>query len=119
MEELSDDDTTLQRCTADGGIWIDSSDLNRLLLHAGLPALPKMGGKANPDEIAGQCTTDHVDLIVIEGGERGKLAYATCEACGGIWLDDAEEIDSDLTAILANLVDFYRQFQTTPKTPAR
>jgi Zn-finger nucleic acid-binding protein len=118
MEELSENDTTLQRCTDDGGIWIDSADLNRVLLHAGLPALPKLGGKANPDEIAGQCPNDHVDLMVIEGGERGKLAYATCEACGGIWLEDAEEVDSEVKDILENLVDFYRRFQTTPHATA-
>ena len=115
MSEIASGDSTLQRCATCGGLWIDSADLNRVLLHAGLPALSAVGGYVNPDEIAGQCPACHVDLVAVEGGEKRSLHYDTCESCGGIWLEgpDVDEVPEQITPQQAEkeIVAFYRQFR--------
>src|SRR3954467_14034402 len=99
-EIVGKDETTISNCQTCGGVWIDSADLNRLLLHNNLPGLESMGGKANLDELGERCPKDQVDLVVIEGGEKGQhQRYAYCEACGGIWLDIEVPEESDADAI--------------------
>ncbi len=106
------DETTLSTCESCGGVWLDSADLNRLLLHNNLPGLESMGGKANLDELAERCPKDQVDLIVIEGGEKSdSLAYAYCEACGGIWLDLQVAEGADAETIEAGIVEFFKRFR--------
>ncbi len=92
MTEIRQDDSAVQRCAECGGIWVvDPTDLNKMLLHANLPALSTLGGFANPDEIAGMCPACNVDLVVVEGGEKRSLAYDTCESCGGVWVEGEED----------------------------
>ena len=111
-EIVGKDETTLQVCDTCGGVWLDSADLNRLLLHNNLPGLESMGGKANLDELADRCPKDSVDLIIIEGGDKGHLeSYAYCEACSSIWLElDAPE-GSDAEAVEKQIVDFFKLFR--------
>ena len=115
MSEIASGDTTLQRCSTCGGLWIDSADLNRVLLHANLPSLSAVGGYVNPDEIAGMCPACHVDLVSVEGGEKRSLHYDSCESCGGIWLEgpDVDEVPEQISPSEAEkeIVDFYRQFR--------
>ena len=113
MVETTGDDNTLQRCGECGGVWVDSTDLNRILLHNNLPALTALGGRINADEIAGMCPACNVDLVVIEGGERHSLHYDTCESCGGIWIEnesDGVPEAMDYKQIQATLVSFYQRF---------
>lgn len=115
MSEIANGDSTLQRCSTCGGLWIDSADLNRVMLHANLPSLSAVGGYVNPDEIAGMCPACHVDLVAVEGGEKRSLHYDTCESCGGIWLEgpDIDELPEQLSPKDAEkeIVDFYRKFR--------
>ncbi len=115
MSEIASGDSTLQRCSTCGGLWIDSADLNRVMLHANLPSLSAVGGYVNPDEIAGMCPACHVDLVAVEGGEKRSLHYDTCESCGGIWLEgpDIDEVPEQLSPKDAEkeIVDFYRKFR--------
>jgi len=115
MAEIQQGESTLQRCPDCGGMWVDVSDLNRLLLHANLPALSALGGYVNPDEIAGMCPACNVDLVAVEGGEKRSLHYDTCESCGGIWVEgpDVDELPETLTYSEAakEIVDFYRAFR--------
>jgi Zn-finger nucleic acid-binding protein len=116
LAEIPSDGGTMHRCTDCGGLWVDVSDLNRLLLHANLPALSGIGGFVNPDEITGHCPACNVDLVVVEGGEKRSLHYDTCEACGGIWLegpdDDVEVPESmDWKTAAAEIVAFYKRFR--------
>src|SRR5260370_26254999 len=110
MAELSDgEDRLLFRCAECGGLWVEAADLNRLLLHAGLPTLEAMGGRANPEADAGECPVDNVGLLAVESQhKRNPLMYETCESCGGIWLesgDFAEEGDTagELTKGIVNV----------------
>jgi Zn-finger nucleic acid-binding protein len=92
MAEISHEDSAVQRCGECGGIWVvDVADLNKMLLHANLPALSALGGYVNTDEIAGMCPACNVDLVVVEGGERRSLSYDTCESCGGLWVEGEED----------------------------
>jgi Zn-finger nucleic acid-binding protein len=118
-EVVGKDDTTLSFCETCGGVWIDGADLNRLLLHNNLPGLESMGGKANLDELAERCPKDQVDLVVIEGGEKGHPEhYAFCEACGGIWLDIEVAEGADADGIESEIVDFFKTFRRSA-IPAR
>jgi len=114
MTELAGDDSVMQRCSDCGGLWADVSDVNRFLLHANLPALTAIGGYLNAEEIAGMCPACHVDLVVVEGGEKRSLHYDTCESCGGIWVDGPEEGDLpetiDWKTAGKEIVSFYRAF---------
>ncbi len=117
MAEIPGNDGTMHRCSDCGGLWVDVADLNRLLLHANLPALSGIGGFVNPDEIAGQCPACNVDLVVVEGGEKRSLHYDTCEACGGIWLDGPEDEEAEIPETLEwkqacdEIVGFYKRFR--------
>ncbi len=114
MTEIPGNDSAIQRCADCGGLWVDVADVNRMLLHANLPALSAVGGYVNPDEIAGQCPACQVDLVAVEGGERRSLHYDSCEACGGIWVEGPEEGDIpesiDWRGAEREIVAFYRRF---------
>ena len=106
-------DRLLFRCGDCGGLWLDVADLNRILLHAGLPTLEAMGGRANPEEDAGECPVDNVALLAIESQhKRNPLVYETCESCGGIWLESADFADEGESAgtLTKGIVDFFRDF---------
>ena len=90
MSEITRDEGTLQRCADCGGLWVDVTDLNKILLHANLPALSALGGFVNADEITGMCPACNVDMVVVEGGEKRSVSYDTCESCGGIWVDGGD-----------------------------
>ena len=123
MTELKDgEERLLFRCDECGGLWLEVADLNRLLLHAGLPTLEAMGGRANPDEDAGLCPNDNVGLLAVESQhKRNPLIYETCESCGGIWLesDDFEEEGDSTEAMIRGIVDFYREFSTIQSQPPK
>ncbi|WP_242392550.1 zf-TFIIB domain-containing protein [Anaeromyxobacter oryzisoli] len=114
MQEITHEDSTLQRCPECGGIWVvDPADLNKMLLHANLPALSTIGGFVNVDEISGMCPACNVDLVVVEGGEKRSLAYDTCESCGGVWIDGDEDepaAELDWDRANAQVVDFFKRF---------
>ena len=114
MQEITHEDSTLQRCPECGGIWVvDPADLNKMLLHANLPALSAIGGYVNADEISGMCPACNVDLVVVEGGEKRALAYDTCESCGGVWVDgekDEPAAELDWKAANQQIVEFFKQF---------
>ena len=115
MTEITHEDSTIQRCSSCGGLWVDVADLNRVLLHANLPALSALGGFVNPDEIAGMCPACNVDLVAVEGGDKRSLHYDTCESCGGIWLEgpDADDVAEtiDWKGAEKEIVGFYRSFR--------
>ncbi len=113
MSEITREDGTLGRCAECGGLWVDVSDLNKILLHANLPALSSLGGFVNVDEISGMCPACNVDLVVVEGGEKRSVSYDTCESCGGIWVDGDEDEPAeaiDWKAAAGQIVGFFRLF---------
>jgi Zn-finger nucleic acid-binding protein len=113
MAEIAREDGTLQRCAECGGLWVDVADLNKILLHANLPALSAIGGYVNADEITGMCPACNVDLVVVEGGEKRSVSYDTCESCGGIWIDGEEEepaAEIDAKTAVAQIVAFFKKF---------
>ena len=113
MSEITRDDGTLQRCAECGGLWVDVTDLNKILLHANLPALSALAGFVNADEITGMCPACNVDLMVVEGGEKRSISYDTCESCGGIWIDgddDEPAAELDWKGAEKQIVEFFRRF---------
>src|SRR5438270_208409 len=99
MTVLSEgEERVLFRCAECGGLWLDVADLNRILLHAGLPTLEAMGGRANPEEDAGECPVDNVGLLAVQSQhKRNPLTYETCESCGGIWLESGDFLRIEVT----------------------
>jgi Zn-finger nucleic acid-binding protein len=114
LTEIPGNESPLHRCSECGGIWVDSTDLNRILLHGNLPALSSIAGTANLEEMTGLCPACQVDLTVVEGGEKRSMAYDTCESCGGVWIDlpEDEEPAETITRAAADkqIVDFFRKF---------
>jgi Zn-finger nucleic acid-binding protein len=116
MSEITREDGALQRCADCGGLWVDVADLNKILLHANLPALSSIPGFVNAEELSGLCPACNVDLVVVDNAaKRATEAYDTCEACGGIWVDgEAEEPAPELDApkAEAEIVGFFRRFSS-------
>ncbi len=113
ISEITRDDGTLQRCADCGGLWVDVTDLNKILLHANLPALSSLAGFVNADEITGMCPACNVDMVVVEGGEKRSVTYDTCESCGGIWIDGDEDepaAELDWKGAEKQIVQFFRRF---------
>ena len=106
------DDTLLMLCETCGGVWLDGSDLNRLLLHNNLPGLESMSGKVDMDALTDRCPKCQVDLIVIEGGDKSHpQSYACCESCGGLWFELDVAPDADSAEVEAAIVDFFKDFR--------
>jgi Zn-finger nucleic acid-binding protein len=119
MADLEGDNTALKKCSQCGGLWIDLADLNRLLLHNNFPGLESLGGRMNAEALAGQCPECHVDLVVIEGGDRNHLQqYETCESCGGIFIESESKEISDLDAARGEIVSFFKRFADRRKSAA-
>jgi Zn-finger nucleic acid-binding protein len=119
MAELEGDDTTLRKCGDCGGLWLDIADLNRVLLHNGLPGLESLGGKIDPDALTGQCPECQVDLVTIVGGDRHHvLNYDTCESCGGIFLESEFKDAADAQGAFAEIVAFFKRFSEKKKSAA-
>ena len=113
MSEIARDSGALHRCGECGGLWVDVADLNKILLHANLPALSSISGWVNAEEITGICPACNVDLVVVEGGEKRSESYDTCESCGGIWIDgDEDEPAAEIASEAAEreIVGFFRRF---------
>src|SRR5688500_1191126 len=120
MTELSGDDTALSKCGECGGLWIDISDLNRVLLLNNLPGLETLGGKMDADALTGQCPPCQVDLVRVDGGERQHpLHYDTCESCGGTFLESEFKDASDAPQALGEIVAFFKAFSAKKKVAAR
>lgn len=113
LTEIPHEDSAVQRCSECGGLWVDVADLNKILLHANLPALSALGGMVKPDEIAGMCPACNVDLVAVEGGEKRSLNYDTCESCGGLWIEGEEDEPPetlDWPGAIGQIVQFFRRF---------
>ncbi len=119
MVDLASDDQTLRKCGECGGLWIDVSDLNRMLLHHGLPGLESLGGKMLAETLSGQCPECLVDLVRIEGGEKSHpLDYDTCESCGGVFLEEEFGEVADAAAANKEIVKFFTAFSRNGKKKA-
>ena len=120
MSEIAREDGALQRCADCGGLWVsDVTDLNKILLHANLPALSAIPGFVNAEEMTGPCPACNVDLVVVDNHEkRASESYDTCESCGGIWVDGSEDEPApevDAKKAEAEIVGFFRRFAKKPK----
>jgi Zn-finger nucleic acid-binding protein len=121
LTPISQEESTIQWCPDCGGNWVEVTDLNKILLHANLPALSSIPGFVNTDELSGMCPACNVELSVIEGGEKKALAYDTCESCGGIWVDgEADDPPAEQTyaGSVKEIVAFFRVFAKKKPTPA-
>lgn len=119
MVDLPGDDQTLRKCGECGGLWVDVSDLNRILLHSNLPGLDALGGRMNPDTLSGQCPECQVDLVQVEGGDKAHPnTFQACESCGGVFLEaDFQDVE-DRAAAQKVIVAFFREFSVKKKKVA-
>lgn len=116
MADLEGDETPLRKCTECGGLWLDVSDLNRMLLHNNLPGLESFHGRVDTEALTGQCSECLVDLVRVDGGDRHKpLHYDTCESCGGIFLESEFKDTHDTKAATAEIIEFFKAFSARKK----
>lgn len=119
MVDLQGEDQTLRKCSECGGLWVDVSDLNRMLLHHNLPGLESIGGKVDPEAMCGQCPDCLVDLVRVVGGEKAApLSYDTCESCGGIFLESEFSDVSDYVAAKKEILEFFGRFSSKGRKKA-
>ena len=79
LTAITQEDSSVNRCSECGGLWVDGTDLTKILLHANLPALSSIPGFVNPEEFgAGLCPACQVDLSVPEGAQVSCAATAEC-----------------------------------------
>lgn len=116
MVDLQGDDQTLRKCGECGGLWIDVSDLNRMLLHHNLPGLESLGGKVDTESLSGQCTECQVEFVRVHGGDKNSpVFYDTCESCGGIFLESDFQDVGDFAAAEKEIIAFFSNFGTKKK----
>ncbi len=114
MAELAAGEERIHAC-AECGEWIDGAQLQALLLHANLPGIGSLGGRAKPDEATGTCGVCGVNLIRIEQGRRdGELFHEICEDCGSVFVPFEPPAAEDYEAARARLVEFFRAFTVRP-----
>lgn len=119
MVDLKEDDLTLRKCGECGGLWVDVSDLNRMLLHNNLPGLEALGGKVDPEAMSGQCPDCLVDLLPVIGGDKANpMSYDTCESCGGVFLEERFKDAADAKDAEKGIVEFFRGFSGKAKKKA-
>jgi Zn-finger nucleic acid-binding protein len=119
MIDLQEDDLTLRKCGECGGLWVDVSDLNRMLLHNNLPGLEALGGKVDPDAMSGQCPDCQVDLLRVLGGDKAHpMSYDTCESCGGVFLESQFKDAASAEEAEQGIVEFFRAFSGKAKKRA-
>jgi Zn-finger nucleic acid-binding protein len=118
LTPVTQEESTIQWCATCGGNWVEVTDLNKILLHANLPALSSIPGYVNAEELTGLCPACQVEMSVVEGGEKKALAYDTCESCGGIWVDgenDDPPKEPAYAISIKEIVNFFRDFAKAPK----
>jgi Zn-finger nucleic acid-binding protein len=120
MSEIAREKGALQRCAECGGLWVsDVTDLDKILLHANLPALSAIPGYVNAEELTGPCPACQVDMVVVDNHEkRATESYDTCESCGGVWVDglkDEPPAEIDAKTAEGEIVSFFRQFANKAK----
>lgn len=114
MVSLEGEDLTLRKCAECGGLWIDVSDLNRLLLHHNLPGLESLGGKMDAEAMAGQCSDCQVDLVTVVGGDRNNpLQYTSCESCGGTFLESETKDATTAAQAVEEIVGFFKEWSNS------
>jgi Zn-finger nucleic acid-binding protein len=114
MASLEGEDLTLRKCGECGGLWVDVTELNRLLLHNNLPGLESLGGKLDADADSGTCPDCLVDLVTVEGGDRTHpLHYDSCESCGGMFLESEFKDASNAKQAVAEIVAFFKAWSST------
>jgi Zn-finger nucleic acid-binding protein len=116
MVDLQGDDQALRKCGECGGLWIDVSDLNRMLLHHNLPGLESLGGKVDTESLSGQCTECKVEFVSVHGGDKNSpVSYDTCESCGGIFLPSDVQDVGTFAAAEKEILAFFAAFSSKSK----
>ena len=119
MVELPGDDQALRKCGECGGLWIDVSDLNRMLLHHNLPGLESLGGRVDQDSLTGQCTACQVEFVRVHGGDKhAPQYYDTCESCGGMFIEGDFGEMPDFAAAEKVILEFFSRFASKKKKVA-
>ncbi len=93
-------------------MWIDVSDLNRLLLHNNLPGLESLGRQgATPTPCRASAPTARSTWCASRAARRAtRLSYDTCESCGGVFLESEFKDVTDFKNAEKEIVDFFKAF---------
>lgn len=106
----------LRICSECGGLTFELTELNPILLHNNLPGIEALGGRAVPDGDVVECPTCHVDMTLLEGGDRQEPQfYEFCEECGRAFIA-ADSLDEGLDPE-PKVVAFFRRFAVKKARP--
>lgn len=98
-------------CGACGGVWMNASGLNRLLLHNELPGIEALRTRRREGGQWAVCRSCAVDLTCFEGGDRdAPQYYELCEGCGCVFVQLGSSPSPDFRLAEQELVTFFRSF---------
>ena len=101
----------LHLCPDCGVVSIGASELNRVLLHNGLPGIESLGGRRVRDAVTETCRACRVDLSRFEAADRGDPRYYDiCEECGRVCVSGDDAPAGEPEVALRELVTFFRAF---------
>ncbi len=112
MADLVEEEQRVRACSECGGLWLDTADLNQLLLHNNLPGLGSLGGRIDPAASTPTCRDCMIDLTRIDLGARHDAQYyESCESCAGVFIEGEPPAPTDLKGAQAQLVGFFRSLE--------
>lgn len=82
----------LDQCLGCGGLWLDESELPRLL-EAGRPAVKDLltsRDRSGANDRRGSCPHCGSGLLRVTSAQKRRVTVDKCADCGGVWLDGGE-----------------------------
>jgi Zn-finger nucleic acid-binding protein len=113
MAELNDGELTIHACPGCSGAFLEGAQLNALLLHANLPGVDSLGGRASP-EAECTCPSCNIELVRVEK-RATSMFYEACEGCGFMFVPLDEPAPEALDAARARTVQYFREFTASKR----
>jgi len=114
MEQVTFDETVVDRCTGCRGIWFDMLEHEDLRAHAKALDIgdPLIGAKNNSVDVIPCPVCPRTTLIRMVDAEQPHIWYESCPVCFGRYFDAGEFRDvSEYT-----LGDFIKRFRLNART---
>ena len=86
------DQLELDHCDECGGLWLDQSELPRLieLKPSALKPLARGRPRAGADQTRGQCPRCRSAMLRVASAHQRRVTLDKCPDCDGVWLDGGE-----------------------------
>lgn len=92
LTRLTVGEIEVDHCTDCGGLWLDQSELPRLLALDRAEVKSLLGRRGNPgfNSTRGDCPRCATPLLRVNSAAQREVTLDKCAGCGGVWLDGGE-----------------------------